>query len=127
MQIGGEWLVAAGESAGVTGDEAMFSLGTSQLVFLAGNVLQVSHTPRLKHWPTLALTFTLQAITVIIVCGFLLVILKRSNALLASADPTLQYPLLKPLWIQIFASFGLFFVRLVMRIARGAQGECLGL
>jgi hypothetical protein len=41
MQIGGEWLVAGGESAEVTGDEGMFSLGTSQLVFLAGNVLQV--------------------------------------------------------------------------------------
>ena len=41
MQIGGEWLVAGGTSAEVTGDEGMFSLGTSQLVFLAGNVLQV--------------------------------------------------------------------------------------
>ena len=41
MQLGGEWLVAGGTSAEVTGDEGMFSLGTSQLIFLAGNVLQV--------------------------------------------------------------------------------------
>ena len=49
MQIGGEWLVAGGESADVTGDEAMFGLGTSQLVFLAGNVLQVSPHDHLSH------------------------------------------------------------------------------
>jgi hypothetical protein len=41
MQLGGEWLVAGGTSSEVTGDEGMFSLGTSQLIFLAGNVLQV--------------------------------------------------------------------------------------
>ena len=35
-------MVAGGTSAEVTGDEGMFSLGTSQLIFLAGNVLQVS-------------------------------------------------------------------------------------
>lgn len=52
MQIGGEWLVAGGESAEVTGDEAMFALGTSQLIFLAGNVLQVSPIliPSLPHF-----------------------------------------------------------------------------
>jgi hypothetical protein len=52
MQIGGEWLVAGGESAEVTGDEAMFALGTSQLIFLAGNVLQVSPilVPSLPHF-----------------------------------------------------------------------------
>lgn len=68
-----------------------------------------------------------QAITVIIVSVFLFVMMKRSNTLMLSADPTLQYPLLKPLWIQIFATFGLFFVRLIMRIARGGQGELIGL
>lgn len=51
MQIGGEWLVAGGESAEVTGDEGMFSLGTSQLVFLAGNVLQVCPSPPLPLPP----------------------------------------------------------------------------
>lgn len=52
MQIGGEWLVAGGTSAEVTGDEGMFSLGTSQLVFLAGNVLQVgpSFRQHLVSW-----------------------------------------------------------------------------
>lgn len=49
--------------------------------------------------------------------------MKRSNVLMAKADPTLQYPLLKALWLQIFITFGLFFVRLIMRIARGAEGE----
>ena len=119
MQIGGEYLVAGGESAEVTGDEAMFSLGTSQLVFLAGNVLQVCIP--LQSLPSMRDTDN-QGITILILLGFLLVIIKRSNRLLLSADPTLQYPLLKPLWIQLAATFGLFFIRLLVRIARGAQG-----
>jgi len=49
--------------------------------------------------------------------------MKRTNVLMRSADPNLQYPLLKPLWIQILGSFGLYFIRLIIRIARGAQGS----
>jgi hypothetical protein len=48
--------------------------------------------------------------------------MKRTNVLMRSADPNLQYPLLKPLWIQILGTFGLYFIRLIIRIARGAQG-----
>jgi len=48
--------------------------------------------------------------------------MKRTNVLMRSADPNLQYPLLKPLWIQILGSFGLYFIRLIIRIARGAEG-----
>jgi hypothetical protein len=42
LQIGGQYEVAAAQSAKVTGDDPTLALGTSQLVFLAGNVLQVS-------------------------------------------------------------------------------------
>jgi hypothetical protein len=66
-----------------------------------------------------------QGITIILFLAFLLVIMRRTNRLLAHVDPTstVQYPLLKPLWLQIAISGGLFLVRLVMRIAEGAQGE----
>jgi hypothetical protein len=66
-----------------------------------------------------------QGITIIIFLAFLLVIMRRTNRLLIHVDPTstVQYPLLKPLWLQIAPSECLFFVRLVLRIAEGAQGE----
>ncbi|GFZ45544.1 hypothetical protein JCM24511_03270 [Saitozyma sp. JCM 24511] len=102
LQIGGQYEVAAAQSAKVTGDDPTLALGTSQLVFLAGNVLQ--------------------AITLIIVSIFIYVILKRSSRVLAGADPSVEFPLLRPLLLQILATFALFFVRLVMRIAEGAQG-----
>jgi len=48
--------------------------------------------------------------------------MRRSTALLAAADPTLQYPALKPLILQVLLTFGLFFIRLLVRIAEGSQG-----
>ncbi|ORX37430.1 hypothetical protein BD324DRAFT_579732 [Kockovaella imperatae] len=102
MQVGGQWLVIGAKSADYTGDDPMFALGTSGLIFLAGN--------------------TLQAITIIIVSIFTWVILRRSNRMLETADPSVQYPLLKGLLLQVLISFGLFFIRLVVRIAEGAQG-----
>ncbi|EIW72542.1 hypothetical protein M231_03477 [Tremella mesenterica] len=102
MQVGGQYLAAAAAGSDVTGDDPMFALGTSELIFLAGNVLQ--------------------AITIIIFSVFVIVILRRSDRLLAKADPNLQYPFLKPLLVQILVSCAVFFIRLVMRIAEGAQG-----
>lgn len=72
--------------------------------------------------PGPSLTPWTQAITLIIVSIFIYVILKRSSRVLAGADPSVEFPLLRPLLLQILATFALFFVRLVMRIAEGAQG-----
>ncbi|ORY34257.1 hypothetical protein BCR39DRAFT_586065 [Naematelia encephala] len=102
MQIAGQYFYAGAEGAKITGDTPTFATGTSTLIYLAGNVLQ--------------------AITIIIVSVFVWIILRRSVRLLANPEPSLQYPNLRPLLIQILASLGLFFVRLVVRIAQGAQG-----
>lgn len=75
---------------------------TSGLIYLAGNVLQ--------------------AITIIIVSIFVLVIKRRATRLLANPTSGVQYPYIHALLNQILISFGLFFVRLVVRIAQGAQG-----
>ena len=97
----------------------------SQLIYLAGNVLQVRHHPfNIIAAPANDLT---QGITILIVTAFIVVILRRANRLLKTADPTLQYPLLKPLFIQILITLGLFFIRLLVRIAEGAQGMLEGL
>ncbi|ODO05846.1 hypothetical protein I350_04907 [Cryptococcus amylolentus CBS 6273] len=78
----------------------------STLIFLAGNVLQ--------------------AITIIIVSIFAFVIYRRStriiNTALANNKDIDNYPLIHPALTQVFITFGLFFVRLIMRIAEGAQG-----
>ncbi|ODN92015.1 hypothetical protein L198_05687 [Cryptococcus wingfieldii CBS 7118] len=78
----------------------------STLVFLAGNVLQ--------------------AITIIIVSIFVFVIYRRStriiNTALANNKDVDNYPLIHPALTQVLITFGLFFVRLIMRIAEGAQG-----
>ncbi|KAK4685614.1 hypothetical protein P7C73_g4531, partial [Tremellales sp. Uapishka_1] len=102
LQIAGQYFYGAAESASVTAATPMFALGTSTLIFLAGNVIQ--------------------GITIIIVTIFVIVIYRRSLKLLANADPNLQYPLLKPVILQVIASFVLFFIRLLVRIAEGAQG-----
>ncbi|OWZ66479.1 hypothetical protein AYX15_02247 [Cryptococcus neoformans] len=106
MQIAGQYFCASAQGADYTGDSSMFSLGLSTLIFLAGNVLQ--------------------AITLIIVSIFIFVIYRRSSRILnaaanASKDLT-QYPSIHPALIQIFITVGLFFLRLIMRIAEGAQG-----
>ncbi|ODN77868.1 hypothetical protein L202_04982 [Cryptococcus amylolentus CBS 6039] len=106
MQVAGQYYYAAAEGAEITGAEAMFTLGMSTLIFLAGNVLQ--------------------AITIIIVSIFAFVIYRRStriiNTALANNKDIDNYPLIHPALTQVFITFGLFFVRLIMRIAEGAQG-----
>ncbi|TYJ56513.1 hypothetical protein B9479_002760 [Cryptococcus floricola] len=78
----------------------------STLIFLAGNVLQ--------------------AITIIIVSIFVFVMYRRStriiNTALANNKDVDNYPLIHPALTQVLITFGLFFVRLIMRIAEGAQG-----
>lgn len=75
---------------------------TSTLIFLAGNVLQ--------------------AIGIIVFASFVLVIKKRVNRVLANANPNTDYPLSQPLLNQVLISVGLFLVRLIVRVAQGAQG-----
>lgn len=121
MQIAGQYFVAGAESSKrVPGsDEPMFAVGvslyypyplpvihadpqTSGLIFLAGGVLQ--------------------AITIIIVSIFVIVIKRRATRLLAVPNPTVQYPYIHELLNQVLITFGLFFIRLIVRIAEGAQG-----
>ncbi|WWD09594.1 hypothetical protein V865_007722 [Kwoniella europaea PYCC6329] len=102
MQIAGQYFWASAQAAEIVDDTPMFALGTSTLIFLAGNVLQ--------------------AITTIIIFVFCFVILKRSARVLAITPPETIVPHIKPLVAQIMISLGLFFVRLIMRIAEGAQG-----
>jgi len=102
MQIAGQYLYASAEADTFTNTSPMFAVGTSTLIFLAGNVLQ--------------------AITIIIVSVFAFVMLRRYNRILTVADPNLQYPELKPLIFQVLATFGLFLIRLIVRIAQGGQG-----
>ncbi|WVQ62002.1 uncharacterized protein L199_000135 [Kwoniella botswanensis] len=102
MQIAGQYFWASAQAAEIVDDTPMFALGTSTLIFLAGNVLQ--------------------AITTIIIFVFCFVILKRSTRVLAITPPETIIPHIKPLMAQIMISLGLFFVRLIMRIAEGAQG-----
>ena len=52
----------------------------------------------------------------------MVVIIRRSTRLLAHPRPDVQYPYVKPLLTQVLISFAVFFVRLVARIAQGAQG-----
>ncbi|WVQ82540.1 hypothetical protein IAT38_004669 [Cryptococcus sp. DSM 104549] len=102
MQIAGQYFWAAAQGAEYTGDSPMFASGTSTLIFLAGNVLQ--------------------AITLIIVSVFVFVIYRRAAALIAAAPDASAFPLIHPVLVQVLVTFALFFVRLVMRIAEGAQG-----
>ena len=46
MQIGGQYLAASAQAASYTNTAPFFAVGTSQLIFLAGNVLQVSAKTR---------------------------------------------------------------------------------
>jgi len=102
FQIGGQYLASSAQAAEFTGTEPMFSVGTSTLIFLSGNVLQ--------------------AISIIVFAAFVLVIKKRVNRVLSSADPATDYPLSQALLTQILISVGLFLIRLIVRIAQGAQG-----
>ncbi|WWC58761.1 uncharacterized protein I303_101305 [Kwoniella dejecticola CBS 10117] len=102
MQIAGQYFWASAQAAEIVDDTPMFALGTSTLIFLAGNVLQ--------------------AVTTIIIFVFCYVIMKRSAQVLAVTSPETVVPHIKPLMAQIMISLGLFFVRLIMRIAEGAQG-----
>nr|ODN87469.1 hypothetical protein L203_03246 [Cryptococcus depauperatus CBS 7841] len=105
MQIAGQYFYAGAQGADITGDKPMFAIGMSTLIFLAGNVLQ--------------------AITIIIVTVFVYVIYRRSSRILAAAVNANKdmdnYPLIHPALIQICITMGLFFIRLIMRIADGAQ------
>jgi hypothetical protein len=71
------------------------------LIFLSGNVLQ--------------------AISILVFASFVLVIRRRAMRILASADAT-DFPLSIPLLNQVLISVGLFLIRLVVRVAQGAQG-----
>ncbi|WVQ77099.1 hypothetical protein IAR50_006782 [Cryptococcus sp. DSM 104548] len=106
LQIAGQYFYAAAEGADITGDTAMFSLGMSTLIYLAGNVLQ--------------------GITIIIVSIFVWVIYRRStriiNTALANNKDIDNYPLIHQLLSQALITFGLYFIRIIMRIAEGAQG-----
>ncbi|WVW82482.1 hypothetical protein I302_104493 [Kwoniella bestiolae CBS 10118] len=102
MQIAGQYFWASAQAAEILEATPMFALGTSTIIFLAGNVLQ--------------------AITTIIIFVFCLVILKRSTRVLAVTPPETIVPAIKPLMVQIMISLVLFFVRLIMRIAEGSQG-----
>ncbi|KAL7420657.1 hypothetical protein Q5752_004608 [Cryptotrichosporon argae] len=102
VQCAGEYYIATSQTDYLTDTTPTFSLSTADMMFLAGNVLQ--------------------AVTIIIVAVFVWVIMRRFQRLVAQVDPNEQYPVFLPLFYQILLSLGLFLVRLVMRIARGAQG-----
>ncbi|WWC66214.1 uncharacterized protein I206_100115 [Kwoniella pini CBS 10737] len=102
MQIAGQYFWASAQAAEIVNATPMFAIGTSTVIFLSGNVLQ--------------------AITIIIITVFCYVILKRSTKVLAMTSPETIVPHIKPLMAQIMISLGLFFIRLLIRIAEGAQG-----
>lgn len=63
----------------------------------------------------------LQFISIAVFGSFVLVI-KRRAARFIAAKPELEYPLSNALLTQILISVALFMVRLIVRIAQGAQG-----
>nr|KIR45907.1 hypothetical protein I312_04877 [Cryptococcus bacillisporus CA1280] len=65
MQIAGQYFYAAAQGADYTGGSAMFIVGLSTLIFLAGNVLQ--------------------AITLLFVSIFIFVIYRRADRILNAA------------------------------------------
>ena len=124
MQMIGQYLVNTASADSYTSTSPPFSLGTSTLIFLSGNVLQVSSST--SRLPALTLAECLvQSISITIVNVFTFVMYKRAKRMLARADPNVQYPFLKPLFIQIMVTFSLFNIRLLIRIAEGIQGEPL--
>lgn len=82
---------------------AQANLQTSTLIYLSGNVLQT--------------------ISILVFTGFVIVIKRRAARLIASDQQRgRDYPLTDALLTQILISIGLFVIRLIVRIAQGAQG-----
>lgn len=102
FQVAGQYFVSGAEAAEKTGDDPMFSLGTSGLIFLSGNVLQ--------------------CISLIVFAAFVIVIKRRAARIQAAADPALDHPLTQALLTQVLISVGLFLIRLIVRVAQGGQG-----